>query len=147
MSATDPALPPAGRSRTSTIVIAALALLVTFAAGFVVGAVVDRFMLAHHGPRRMPPMAVHAMIGRLDHHLDLTREQRAEIEKILQRRHQRMMQLTEEVRPRIGQEIAQTNAEIERILTPEQRRKFDDVKIRLGPMMHHGGRGRKGPTR
>ena len=145
MSATDPTVPPAGRSRTSTIVIASLVLVVTFAAGFVVGAVADRYMLLHHGPRRIPPMAVHAMIGRLDHHLDLSREQRAQIEKILERRHQRMMKLTEEVRPRIGQEIEQTNAEIERVLTPEQRRKFDDVKIRLGPMMHPRGRGRKGP--
>ena len=148
MSVTDPvAPPPAPRSRTSTVVIASLALAVTFIAGFVVGAVADRFILLHHGPRRIPPMAVHAMIGRLDHQLDLSAGQRTEIEKILERRHQRIMKLTEDMRPRIGVEIEQANAEIERVLTPEQRRKFQDVKIRLGPMMHHEGRGRRGPSR
>jgi hypothetical protein len=134
-------------SRTSTVVIAALALLITFAAGVVVGVVGDRFLFLHHGPRRMPPMAVDAMISRLDHQLDLSAGQRAEVEKILERRHQRIMALTEDLRPRIAAEIEGANADIERVLTPEQRAKFQDVKIRLSPMMHHEGRGRRGPTR
>lgn len=129
------------------MIIAALALVVTFVAGFVAGVVVDRVVVWHRGPGHPPPLASHVMIGRLDHHLDLTDQQRAEIEKIIERRHERMNQLMAGMRPRMDAEIAETNAEIEKVLTPEQRAKFQDLKLRLGPHGRHGGRGRRGSTR
>ncbi len=132
------------RSKTRTIVIAALALVVTFIAGFVVGAVVDRFLTMHRpGVRRPPAMVAHAMLERLDHRLDLTDQQRVQIEAILEKRHDRIHSLQESIHPKVQAEIQQTNAEIERVLTPEQREKFQKLKMR----MHPRGRGRKGSTR
>lgn len=139
MSVSDP-LPPAPRKTTRTVVVAALALVVTFAAGFVVGAVADRFIMFHRGPHRPPPMAAHAMINRLDRHLDLTDQQREQIRRILEHHHERMS-------GRLREELDTANAEIEKVLTPAQRAKFADLKLRLGPRMHHEDRERRGPTR
>ena len=132
------------RSQTKTIVIAALALVVTFIAGFIVGAVVDRFLTMHRpGFRRPPAMVADAMLERLDNRLDLTDQQRVQIESILEKRHERIHSLQESIHPKVQAEIQQTNAEIERVLTPEQREKFQKLKMR----MHPRGKGRKGPTR
>ena len=133
MSATE-------RTSTKTVVIAALALVATFIAGFVVGAVVDRFMIFHGRPHRPPPMAAFAMMNRLDRHLDLTDEQSKQVRAILEKHHTR-------IRGEVHQEIETANAEIEKVLTPEQREKFQKLKMRLGPRMHHEGRERRGPTR
>jgi Spy/CpxP family protein refolding chaperone len=127
------------RSTTRTVVIATLALVVTFVAGFVTGVVTDR-LLMHRGPHRPPPMMAHAMLRGLDHKLDLTDQQEEEIRKILERRHERMSAT-------MRTELDQTNAEIERVLTPEQRVKFKELRLRLGPRMHHEGTRRREPTR
>lgn len=133
MSATE-------RSTTATVLIAALALLVTFVAGFVVGAVADRFILLHGRPGHPPPMMARAMIHRLDRQLDLSDQQREQIEKILERHHEAIMQ-------HVHADLQSANAEIEALLTPEQRRKFQQLKLRLGPDMHPEGRRRREPTR
>lgn len=133
MSASD-------RSTTKTVVIATLALVVTFAAGVVIGVVADRWMLHRGRPHQPPRFVSHALLHRLDRHLDLNEQQEAEIRRILERRHERM-------RTAMGAEIAQVNAEIERTLTPEQRVKFQELRLKLGRHMHRGGKGRKEPTR
>jgi Spy/CpxP family protein refolding chaperone len=137
------------QTKTKTVAIAAAALVVTFIAGFVAGAVFDRFLVYHrraaHTP---PPMVAEMMLHRLDRKLDLTDKQRADIEAILQRHHDRIHKLMENNRDPIHQEIEAANVEIERVLTPEQRRKFQELKMRLGePRMRHGGRGRREPTK
>ena len=122
------------------MVIATLALVVMFVAGFVTGVVTDR-LLRHGGrPDRLPRMGAHAMLQGLDRHLDLTDQQEEAIRKILESRHEHMSTA-------MRTEIEQTNAEIERVLTPAQREKFKELRLRLGPRMHHEGRRRRGPTR
>lgn len=79
------------------------------------------------------------LVKRLDHRLDLSPQQEAEIEKILERGQQRISAVWGEARPRVRQEIERTNAEIERLLTPEQRVEFQKIKMRIGH------RGRRGP--
>lgn len=144
MSAVDP-IPAPPRSATRTVVVAALALVVTFIAGFITGAVTDRVMMVRRpGP---PPVVPHALLNRLDRQLDLTDTQRAEIRKILLRRHERITGHWENLQPQIRKEVEATNAEIERLLTPEQREKFQTLRMRLGPRMHRGGKGRTEPTR
>lgn len=130
-------------STTKTVVIAALALVVTFIAGFVVGAVVDRFVMFEREPRRPPPLATEAMLHRLDRRLDLTDQQREQIEQILERRHERIHQLMQTTRPQVHREVEAANAEIERLLTPEQREKFKDMKMRLGPRGRRPSGGRR----
>ena len=135
------------RSTSRTVVIASLALVVTFIAGFVAGVVADRFMMHRRRDHRPPPMAAHAMLFHLDRRLDLTDAQEKQIRTILERRHQRMNAQWEAMRPRMDAEIQQTNAEIERVLTPEQREKFKELRLHLGPRMRRGDRERRAPTR
>jgi Spy/CpxP family protein refolding chaperone len=117
--------------------LAVVALLVTFLAGAVVGAAADRILLIHRGGAAMPPHAATMMLNRLDRRLDLTDTQRAQVGEILNRRHARMNALWTAVRPRVQQEIAAANDEITRLLTPEQRKKFEELKLRMhGP--RHG---------
>jgi len=122
-------------SVTKTTVVAVAILLLTFVAGFAVGMLTDHLLILWHRGHRVPPFATHVMAARLDRHLDLTDEQRAKIEAILERRHQRINTLWAGVRPKVRAEVDQTNAEIEQILTAEQRAKFSKMRMR---MRHQG---------
>ena len=139
-------------SNTKTIVIACVIVLVTFVAGMFTGIFVDHLTRRPHGGPRIRRAAAHMMLSRLDRHLDLTDDQEKKIGEILRRRHERITELWEGVRPQVSKEIEATNAEIERLLTPEQRAKFQEMKMRLGPP-HDGppgrreGRRRREPTR
>ena len=142
MSAIDPATmtpvpPPRSGGRGSTVLVAAGILVLTFVAGFVLGVVSDRIVLWFH-PRPPHPSASF-FVDRLDHRLHLTPQQRKEVERIIAQRQDRIRYIWESVRPQVRQEINQTNAEIERVLTPEQRVEFEKVRMRLMP--RHDGRG------
>ena len=91
--------------------------------------------LAHDDPARRPwrvafPHDGH--VNRLDRRLDLTDAQRAQVEQIIRRHHARIDGMWDDLRPRMHAEIAQANAEISRILTPEQRAKFERLKFHVG---------------
>ena len=103
-------------SATRTTIVAALALVLTFAAGVLAGAVGHRAFFMRHGPEP----AMRMMIHHLDRRLDLTDAQQKQVEKILARRHQTLMK-----------ELDGANAEIEQILTPEQRVRFAKMRMRL----------------
>ena len=114
-------------------VIAAIVVVVAFAAGIVIGVCGDRFWRVHFGPRDHRPRMVTALIlRRLDHELDLTPQQHQAVQQILTAREQRITALMATVRPQIRQQIDATNAEIEKVLTPEQRMKFQQMRL------HHG---------
>lgn len=139
-------------SVSKTAIIAAIVIALAFVAGFAAGVVADRVLLIRRPLPGPHPLAVHAMAARLDHHLDLTDEQRRKIEAILERRHQEMNKVWAERRQEMHKEIEETNAEIARVLTPEQREKFEEMKMRLGPphgegRRRHRGRERREPTR
>jgi Spy/CpxP family protein refolding chaperone len=106
-------------SATRTTLVAALALVLTFAGGFLAGAFAHRAIVTrlHHAA----PAATRMMLRHLDLRLDLTDAQHAQVEKILDRHH-----------AHIRGEIDGANAEIERILTPEQRRRFAKMRMHLG---------------
>lgn len=127
------------RSRVTTTLLALLALLLTFAAGVVVGGVGSRMLQFRRGGPMVPEHAGRMMLNRLDRRLDLTDEQREKVGEILRRRHARINSLWTTVRPRVEEELAATNAEIAKVLTPEQRREFEEMKLR----MH--GRAPRGP--
>jgi len=117
-------------STTKTTLIAVLVLLLTFGAGFIGGAAVHHLLISHR--ETMRPFATRAMINHLDRRLDLTDAQRKQVEEILKRRHERINALWSGVRPAVRAEVDATNAEIAKILTPEQRSKFERMRMRLG---------------
>ena len=141
MSATDPTmtpvLPPRSGGRGSTVLVAAGILLLTFIVGLILGVVGDRIWQWAH-PRPLHPSASF-IASRLDRRLHFTPQQRKEVERIIAQRQDRIGHIWESVRPQVRQEIDQTNAEIERILTPEQRAEFAKIRMRLMP--RRDGRG------
>jgi Spy/CpxP family protein refolding chaperone len=122
-------------SPTKTTLVAVFVLMLTFGAGFIGGAAVHHIWIAHR--EQVTPFAMKAMVNRLDRRLDLTDAQRAQIEQILQRRHERINDMWAGVRPRVRTEVEATNAEIMRVLTPEQRAKFEKMRMHLGGMRGH----------
>jgi Spy/CpxP family protein refolding chaperone len=72
-------------------------------------------------------------VEHLSRKLDLTQQQRTEVEKILERRRARV----EAIRANAHKEIDETNAEIEKVLTPEQRKKFDELKMKMAGRGEH----------
>ena len=119
-------------SATKTTIVALLVIALTFTAGVMVGVFV-----AHIHMRGEPSMLpAKLMVNRLDHRLDLTDAQRAQVEAIIRRHHTAISSIWEGMHPRVRAEIEQANDEITRILTPEQRRKFERIKLHLGARQH-----------
>ena len=121
-------------STRSARTIAVVTVIATLVVGFLLGVVADRVWLFRHGPRFGPHgqrFSVERIVNRLDRDLHFTPQQHAQVTQIIQARQQRITVIQSTVRPQIRQQIDQTNAEIEKILTPEQRTKFDQIKMRV----------------
>ncbi len=133
MSATSPHSDGPARSAKTVAVITVLAALV---AGVMLGIVADRAWLWKNRGR-MAGRAMHAMtpriMARFDSELHLTPQQHASVARILDDHRQRLTAILSGVRPQLRHEIEQANAEIEALLTAEQRASFDRVKLRIPP--------------
>jgi len=112
---------------------AALLVLVAFVAGLFVGVAGDRFALIRGGrlfPRHAADFAAGHLVDRLDRELHLTAAQRTRIQSVIDRHHARIENVWNDVRPQIRHEIDATTAEIETVLTPEQRVRFRELRAR-----------------
>lgn len=136
MSVSDPVVTPPRGTSTSTKIVATIVVLVVFAGGLVIGVIADRLWMMHHGPGPHR-LAIHVItariLSRLDDSLKLTPQQHDEVKKILDAHAARIQAISEGVHPQIRQEVDRNNAEIERVLTPEQRQKFDKLKMQFVP--------------
>jgi Spy/CpxP family protein refolding chaperone len=113
--------------------LAALVVLFAFAGGLAFGVVADRFYLMMH--ERIVPRGGIEFLGkhwlrRLDRSLDLTDEQEKQVKSIIDRRTERMIRSLDEVHTNMHEEFNATNAEIEQLLTPDQREKFQRMQSR-----------------
>ena len=123
-------------SAAKTTIVAILVVVVTFTAGLAVG--VFGAHIVHIRREHMSPVfPTRMMVNRLDRRLDLTDQQRAQVEKIIRRHHSAII-------TRVHAEIEQANAEITSVLTPEQRKKFERIKLQIDA--RHGRRGDKERT-
>ena len=129
MSMTDPATPPRG---TKTKLVATVVVLAAFIGGLVIGVIGDRIWLLHRPPGARARMT-ERVLHKLDDELHLSPQQHEQVKKILEAHSTRMQQIVDGVRPQIRQEIDQNNAEIARVLTPEQQKKFDQLKMQFLP--------------
>ena len=128
MSESEPVTPP---RRSNAKWLAALVVVVAFVSGVLVGIAASHFMMRRGHRQHIPKRAAHFMAERLDRRLDLTDEQEKKIEAIIARRHERMEQIWGSVHPRVRAEIDATNNEIAAVLTPEQRVRFEKIKMRV----------------
>jgi Spy/CpxP family protein refolding chaperone len=131
-------------SPNSTRRNAILLVAVAFVAGALIGFAGGRVYSIFHGPMRGPgvELASRRIIGHLDEELHLTPQQHDQVKQIMDRHHQRMLEISGGVHPQMRQEIDAANREIEALLTPEQREKFRKMRMR---MEHMPRRGRRGP--
>lgn len=114
--------------RVTTPILAAVALVVTFIAGGVVGGVLHRGMMLRGGDG---DRSAAFLMKRLDRRLDLTPQQEAAVTAILARGRQRIRAVWSGVAPQVQREIERTNAEIDAVLTPQQRTKFTEIKMKM----------------
>ncbi len=68
------------------------------------------------------------MVEHFSRNLDLSPEQRSEISALLEAKRGRIQALRAELRPRFEEIRASTKAEIRKILTPEQRERFERLE-------------------
>ncbi|HEY7877088.1 MAG TPA: hypothetical protein VIC55_02625 [Gemmatimonadaceae bacterium] len=138
---------PLPHSSFSPRALAAIVVGVTLVAGILVGIGLDRaffvrsfhggpgarfapaFGMMTHGPRLA---ARQAMRERFARDLQLTPEQQARIDTIMQRRLAAFDSIQEESRPRIRALIVDTRTQIDSILTPEQRERYHALAQRRG---------------
>lgn len=136
--------------------LAIVTVLSLFVAGIAIGALgmhiyQDRQLLHPDGP---PGPGGGGFIGRRLHRmLDLSAEQTRRVDAILQRSHERAMELRNDLHPRVMEIMESAHEEIAGILDPQQRERFQrllqDNRRRaehffLGPPGERG-RGRRGP--
>lgn len=118
-------------SPSSTKATAVVVVIVAFVAGLLVGVAGDRFYLRRLFPHRVVEFAARHIVDRFDRELHLSPQQRVEIQGILDRHRVRMQSIMSSVRPQMRQEIEAANAEIEKVLTPEQRAEFAKMRMHI----------------
>ncbi len=98
--------------------LSAVLLVVVFAAGVLVGAAADRALDPRsHGRHRHE--------AEILDRLRLDGRQKAEAEKILERRRSEAAQVWSEVKPRLNQVVAGTRSDLAKVLTPGQLAEYD----------------------
>ena len=81
------------------------------------------------------------MAERLGRELQLTPQQKTQVQQVIERHRAKIDAMMSSVRPQVRQELDATNAEIEKVLTPDQRTKFAKLRMRVGARRRdHGTR-------
>ncbi|MGA8807586.1 MAG: hypothetical protein WB973_06880 [Thermoanaerobaculia bacterium] len=119
---------------SNTRAAAVAVVVVAFVAGILVGVAGDHLYLIRSGrlsPRHTTSrFAAARMADRLTHELDLTPQQKTQVQSIIERHRAKIDATMASVRPQVRQEVDATNAEIETVLTPAQKTKFADLRMR-----------------
>jgi Spy/CpxP family protein refolding chaperone len=121
-------------------ILAALVLFFVALAGGLTAVVLDRFVLRPppgprfhdlgRGPGGRPPERERAARDHFAKELGLTPEQRVRIDSLMDRQLKEIRAVREQVRPRLDSIVGQTRREIDAILTPEQRKKAQELAQR-----------------
>lgn len=114
------------RSKGFALIFLLGALLAGVAIGFTADRAMEHNRHGRHGPR--------SPLDRMAHDLDLNAAQRASFDSILEGRRKQMRQLFDPIRPKMDSLMAlgkvmrdSTHEQLRRLLTPEQRVKFDKM--------------------
>jgi len=118
-----------GRPLSRARALSAALLAVVFVAGGLVGAAADRALGdrwshgGHGGDRHRGGR--HGMEAEILDRLSLDARQKAEVEKILERRRAEAGAAWSEVKPRLSKVVAGTRDDLSRVLTPDQLAEYD----------------------
>lgn len=130
--------------------VAATIIVMSMLTGVIVGVAIDRRVVLHRigdGPFFVRSGGMHTraiMIpGRLEHELGLSPAQSAAVDSITRHRMAQRDSLMARTFPVMRALLDSTRSDIERVLTPEQRAKFEQLRYREsdgppGIMMRHG---------
>jgi Spy/CpxP family protein refolding chaperone len=127
-----------------------IAVMLIFGAGVVTGGLLVRTRVVQQLPAGQPqmigsttsatptPAAVAApgrqvFVQRVRSELDLTPEQSAEVDQIMRDSHKRMQKLYEPLAPQAREETRRVRQEIQAILTPQQKKTFNEKFKRRPP--------------
>jgi len=118
--------------------LAVAALVGTAVAGILVGAVLDRTLLMWGAPggRGMPvpaggeptPEMRKRLVGRLARDLNLSDAQRVQVEELMAQQAPRIRATGDSVQAIVERSLAESRAQMMKILTPEQQRKFSTIE-------------------
>jgi len=138
---------PIGTGRRTRLAAAAV-LVATFVLGGLTGAVLGR-ALSDAGGRDPLAGLCGAGLGQggqppMLQHLDLTPEQRPQLEGVVARWHPRMQALWQEFQPRVNAVMDSARAEMDAILTPEQQARRDSLRAACTGGVQWPGPGRRG---
>jgi len=114
---------------------AVVVVVVAFIAGILVGVAGDHLYLIRSGrlsSRRTARFSADRMADNLGRELQLSPQQKTQVQQIIERHRAKIDATMSSVRPQVRLEIDATNKEIEGILTPEQRTKFEALRMRIG---------------
>lgn len=117
-------------------------MIAVFIGGMLVGIAGDRFYLFRQhrlfpsGPAA--PFATGRIVEHLDRELHLTPQQKTAVQRIIDQHHVRIDGVMSGVQPQVRAELEAANAEIEKILTPQQREEFKKIRMRVPRLRRHG---------
>jgi Spy/CpxP family protein refolding chaperone len=110
-----------------------LATMVIFGTGVLTGALVVDYSVkvSNSRPQRVGFASPGGMrlefLRRTQRELDLTQEQRDQIDKVLKQSQERTRKIMEPVGPQLHQELQRAKAEFRGVLTPAQQDRFDEL--------------------
>jgi hypothetical protein len=110
--------------------IAILSVTGLFVIGILIGSLGTHLYYAHKllRPDGPPEMGVRMFMDRMEARLDLTPEQRVEIDRILEEGHAKAESYRELMAPRVRALMDQTHERLIAVLTPEQREIFEEMR-------------------
>lgn len=123
-------------------------ILVLFASGVVIGSVGTRMVVRHKISglvARERPVIRDLFLRRLTRELDLTKEQRREIETIANRTAERFQNLHRQHRGEVEGILDQAVSDMKEHLSPAQRQQLDEIRKEMKARHKRRMRGRHGP--
>jgi len=109
---------------------------------FVIGALAGSAVTYRYAPPHRPAFHKGGMIDRLAKDLGLSSVQKKKVRVILEKHRESFKALREEARPRMDALKESMKRQINEVLTPEQQKKFAELKTRwesCGPRGHRRG--------
>jgi Spy/CpxP family protein refolding chaperone len=110
--------------------IAILSVTGLFVIGILIGSLGTHLYYAHRllTPDGPPGWGGRLFMDRLEARLNLTSEQRREIDRILEESHARAESFRESMGPKVRALMEETHERVTAVLTPEQREQFEEMR-------------------